>query len=201
MRPLFEVIGKVFSRTKPCLILGKGESYSKVQITNLSEYQTIGLNHTVEIQSVDFAHCIDLDVLSTRFVQNCKYAILPYHPHIDFKVTNKSLPELIKENCYLEELDSLGKLLWYNCSTYKGFPQNPAFPLIEARLFSSEAIFNILAHAGVKVFHTLGIDGGYNYAPEFQHLKPLSNGRESFTEQFPRLKKICREFSIDWIQL
>ncbi len=201
MLPLFEVIGNILDRTKPVLVFGKGQTYSKVQITNLSEYQTIGLNHTVEMQSVLLGHCIDLEPLSTRFVQNCKYIILPYHPHINFKVTSKTLPELIHSNQYLEELESLGKILWYNCSTWKGFPQNPAFPLIEAKYFSSEAIFNILARAGIKTIHTLGIDGGYSYAKEFQHLKPLSNGRESFNEQFPRLKAICKAFQIDWIRL
>jgi hypothetical protein len=201
MRPLFDVIGKLLNRTKSTLCIGKGRTYSKVQTTNLSKYQTIGLNHVVEMLQIDFAHCIDLDVLSTRFVQNCKYAILPYHPHIDFKVTNKTLPELVKTNTFLEELDRTDKLLWYHCSTWKGDRQYPSFPVIEAKFFSSEAIFNILAMAGIKEIKTLGIDGGYEYAKEFQHLKPLSNGRESFNEQFPRLKKICKEFGLDWIQL
>jgi hypothetical protein len=201
MQPLFNLIRSILHPTKPILVLGKGEGYSKVQTTNLSEYQIVGLNHTVCKQQVLFGHCIDLDVLENQFVQNCKYAILPYHPHIDCKVTTKTLPELVKKNKFLAKLDEEGKLLWYNCSTWKGFPQNPAFPLIEARYFSSEAMFNILGRAGVKNIFTLGIDGGYTYASEFQHLKPLSNGRESFNEQFPRLKRICKDFNISWKQL
>lgn len=201
MRPLFDVIQKLFSRTKQCCVIGKGETYSKVQTTNLSEYQTIGLNHVAEMIPVDFAHCIDLDVLSTPFVQNCKYAILPYHPHINFKVSPRTLSELIHENDFLQELDNSGKLLWYNCSTWKGFPQNPSFPVIDAKFFSSEAVFNIVARLGIKEIYSLGIDGGNNYAEVFKHLTPLQNGRNSFDDQFPRLKKVCKEFQLDWIQL
>jgi hypothetical protein len=121
MRYLFEpeVIQNILLPRKPYLLLGKGQSYSKVQKTNLLKYQTIGLNHIAEKTPVDLTHCIDLDVLSDEIVQNSKYVIIPYHPHINFRPSKKGLSELLEEELSWLPIE---KILWYHCSTYKLSP-------------------------------------------------------------------------------
>lgn len=181
------------NKDKPWLILGKGPSFSKVWDLNLNEYYTLGLNHVNNIISCDLSLIVDLEVLGPDFVEKSRKILIPWHPHVNFKPTKKTLKELISSNYYLEALEDAGKLYTYNLSTWKhNFGKTWAYfgPPIHAKYFSSEAAFNVLIALGITEIRSLGIDGGRKYSIEFNHLRPLENGRKNFDEQFKEIEKI-----------
>lgn len=174
---------------KPWLIIGKGPTFSKIHELNLNDYYTFGLNHVSYLIPVTIAHCIDFNVVTSRFY-NCEFALLPWHPHINFKATKKTLQELVLSNETLQDIDIDGRLYYYDCSTYARGPVGGR-PVIKVKYFSAEAAFGILEKLGVErnnIF-TIGIDGGKSYAEEFNFLKPLQNGRKSFNDQFKYITK------------
>lgn len=178
---------------KPWLVLGKGPTFSRVWDINWNEYYTLGLNHVNTILNCDLSLIVDLDVLGPDFVEKSKKVLVPWHPHIDFKPSKKTLKELLSVNYYLEALEDAGKLYTYNLSTYKhNFGKTWKYygPIIRAKYFSSEAAFNVLIALGITEIRSLGIDGGKRYAKEFEYLKPLQNKRKNFDDQFKEIMKI-----------
>ncbi len=194
-------------KDKPWLIVGKGPSFSKIWDTNLQKYYIFSLNHTASIIPCDIAHAIDLEVLDSKFVSNCKKAVLPWHPHLNCKVQRKTLKEFALENPYLDELEAQNKLYHYNLSTYKSVCINNSFGspdkirpyvTIKAKYFSGEAAFHILIEAGIRTIHSIGIDGGTEYASDFYHLKPLTNSQPTFNLQFDRINELIARYNIQY---
>ena len=191
---------RTWDRTRPWLILGKGPSFSKVldPFFPVAEYNILGLNHVAEKIRVNVSLVIDFCVINNRISKNSNYIVLPWHPHVDFKASVKTLPYYVNRYDVTHKAKKEGRILWYNLSTWKKKHNPCPYPTVKTLYFSAESAFYLLALAGVKEIRTLGIDGGSSYAKEFSHLEPLTNGQLSFTKQFTPIKRIIEKFQINY---
>jgi len=199
------------------LILGKGPSFSKEALHKINQsskhgihydYNIFGLNHVAEVFSVHFTNIVDLDVLNKKIIRNSDNIMMPWHPHIANRPSSLNLQQLTIGNKYLDKLKRdhvMGKTMtyWYNLSTWKGKHKKwRAYnPTVKAKYFSVEVVIDILGMLGVKKIYTLGIDGGTEYADEFKHLKPLTNGRKVFDMQFEAIKTLKNQYRMEIIKL
>lgn len=185
---------------KPILVIGKGPTFSKVINFDLNNYYTIGLNHVATQIKVDISHFIDIECLSESLWKNSNIIICPRYPHIYNRCKYKHIYKFLQDYSGCDEIYK--KFYLYNCTTCKKEPLDIKLGQeIRVRFFSIEAVFRILGIHGVKEIHTLGIDGGTTYSHYFSHLKPLTNGRNSFDEQFNELLQIIKKWGIKWIRL
>lgn len=184
-------------KDRPWIILGKGPSFWKRKFVKLDEMYIFGLNHVADVIDCNIAHAIDLDAVTPGFLK-ANYTVVPWHPHIGNLPSKETLTELVESNEILEQIDKKGRLLTYNCTTYKKSRLIPNSPKVKTRFFSAEAAFRLLAMAGVKFIFSAGIDGGSEYAEEFQHLKPLTNGRKRFDKQFKEIEETITNFGIQY---
>lgn len=184
----------------PWMILGKGPTFSKLSSFDVTFYHILSLNHVVCELKVDLAHILDLDVAiqcAESIVENAKFLVMPWIPHVNNRPGKFSLDELIKSYPFLSQLNDHGRLVYYNHVPSRMFGDSP---LLDVRFFSSEGAIGLLAKAGVKKIRTLGIDGGSEYAGSFSHLASttlLSNGRQSFNKQFSQFAKIIMDTNVD----
>jgi len=192
--PILEI---VLPKDKPYLVLGKGPTFQNIYKYNLDDYYIVCLNETAELIECYFAHFIDSECLSGKMLKNAQFIICPVFPHINNRATNSPAVAYFLRYANFD----LSRVYNYNCSTWKRSPIQKYGRIIKAKYFSSEAVFRILAYLGVKQIHTLGIDGGNIYAPQFNHLKPLINGRKTFNEQFGELNKIIQKWEMKWTRL
>jgi hypothetical protein len=186
---------------KPWMMLGKGPTFSQVAQTDLTQYNTISLNHAVREVSVDLAHVIDIDViedLGDVLLKNCKFLIMPRHPHVSARpCPHLSLSDWVKAIPVLGQLKEQGRLVTYDLALGKE-EHEQHIPLI---YFSSEAALGILGKLGAKTVRSLGVDGGRSYSEEFQDIEKkalLSNGQPTFDLQFRRLNAIAKKYGIDY---
>lgn len=185
------------SKNKPWLILGKGPSFSKIWDIHLEDYYLFGLNHVINKIYCNLALFIDLEVIKNLYTWDCDNLIVPYHPHLNCRPTNRTLKEWIVVESYLEFFANGDRLYTYDLSTYKGNDKIGGTE-IRTRYFSAESAFRILINAGVKQIHSLGIDGGTEYANEFSDLKPLTNGRKNFNDQFKEINSLIEMNNIEY---
>jgi len=190
---------------KPWLILGKGPSFAKRDQFDLKRFRLLSLNHVVREQPVAVAHMIDYDVVEAcgeSIDRNASVLVMPWFPHFNSRPGTENLESLSRRNTMLERLKAQGRLLWYNHSlAHEAHGDSPVIPV---RFFSSEAVLNLLAAAGVKQVRSLGIDGGNNYSAQFQDLAGktlLSNQRASFDVQFGEIAKILMKTGLDYAPL
>lgn len=199
-------------RNQPWLLFGKGPSFSKRRLFDLSQYNTLSLNHAVCEQPVKVAHMIDLDVVDDCADAIDKYAeflVLPWVPHVNCTLGSRNLAEIVQDHPFLRRMDEQNRLLWYNLSASWYGPSAAQLrcgdsPVVSVVFFSSEAALNLLALAGVHRLQSLGIDGGATYSKEFEDLKDktlLKNGHESFDIQFAEIAKIIMRTGIDYAPL
>jgi len=189
-------------QTKPWLIIGKGPTYTKLNEVNLTEYNTLSLNHVVRELKVNVAHIIDIDVVEAcadKLLTNCDWLIMPRRPHVSCRPSEILTLEDWKNSIpVLRELDQAGKLVVYDLmfgETAHGDSQ------IEVNYFSSEAALGILARLGIKTIRSIGVDGGRKYSNTFCDLDNetnLANGQPSFDLQFEKLEKIADNYQIDY---
>lgn len=180
-------------KDKPWLILGKGPTFDKVFDIDLKSYYLMGLNHVARELRVEITHLIDIECITREVLDNSKLIVMPIVPHLE----NKPYPKLDLVSRYCHYL-AANQFLFYNCSTFKG-PHSPEMgPIIKVRYFSVEAAFRLLAMQDVKKIHTLGIDGGTKYSKHFADLKPLTNGRKTFNDQFNEIAKITKKWNLTW---
>lgn len=186
---------------KPWLILGKGPTFSRVLDLNTNSYYLFGLNDTINYLYCEIGHFIDLDVIKRLNSFDCQYLIVPWHPHINNRPTKRTLKDWINEEPFLEHYENSGRLYSYNLSTWKNDSGIKGYPLIKTKYFSAESAFRILIEKGIKTIYSLGIDGGSDYAKEFSHLKPLTNTRKSFDDQFLEINRMVKEHGINYFAL
>lgn len=193
------------SKSRPWLILGKGPSFSKRHLYDLSRFHTLSLNHAVREQPVTVAHIIDFDVVEAcgnSLETNAEFVVLPWVPHVNNRAGGKTLVDLIHTSTVLRKLDDRHRLLYYNLST--GQYERSGSPVIPVRYFSSEAALNLLTMAGVRQVRSLGIDGGADYSQDFADLKEktlLANSRSSFNKQFEEIAKTILRTGVDYAPL
>jgi len=192
------IINETFPKDKPYLIIGKGPSFSRIYTLNLKEFYTIGLNDVLHLLICDYAHLIDLRSLHKNHLK-CSQVLIPFHPHINFRPSKKTVNEFVSENDILQKLEKENKLITYDLSTYKK-KYNCDF-LIRAKYFSAEAVFDILCKKGVKEICSIGIDGGNEYAKEFTWIKPLRNGQPSYDKQFTEIYTKCKKYNVNYQRL
>lgn len=183
---------------KPWLLLGKGPTFSRRHEFPLGDYNLMALNNVAAEHKVDVAHILDIDVVercAESLPGNCDFLVMARRPHVDFKPTERFLEDFFDDLPVLRELDSQGRLVWYNAST--SAPVGPS-PVVGVRYFSSEAALNILGEMGVTKVRSLGVDGGQSYGKEFQDLPELANGLPSFDAQFRDLEDVVCERGMDY---
>jgi hypothetical protein len=190
-----------YGADKPWMILGKGPTFSKVAQTDLTQYNTISLNHAVREVSVDLAHVIDIDVvedLGDILLRNCKFLVMPRHPHVSARPCPQlSLSDWIKAIPVLAQFEKEGRLITYDLALGEE-DHAEHIPLI---YFSSEAALGILGKLGAKTVRSLGVDGGRSYSNQFQDIAGkalLANGQPTFDLQFQRLHDIAAKYGIDY---
>ena len=190
---------------QPWLILGKGPSFAKRDQFDLKSFQLLSLNHAVREQPVAVAHMIDYDVVEAcgeSIDRNARVLVMPWFPHFKNRPGTENLESLSRRNALLERMKAQGRLLWYNHSLAR--ETHGDSPVIPVRFFSSEAVLNLLAAAGVRQVRSLGIDGGNNYSTQFQDLAGktlLSNQRTTFDVQFGEIAKILMNTGLDYAPL
>jgi hypothetical protein len=183
---------------RPWLILGKGPTFARRTEFPLGDYNLLGLNDVAGEMKVDVAHVIDMDVvekLGEELLDNCNFLLMPRRPHVKFGPTKDLLEDFFDRVPVLRELDSRGRLVWYNARTSGPVGDSP---VIDVRYFSSEAALDILGEMGVTKVRSLGVDGGDRYSDEFSDLERLGNGLPSFDAQFRELEKIVERRGIDY---
>ena len=192
----------VHRNKKEWLIVGKGPSFDRIDEFK-DKYNIFGLNHVAEHIKVDMTNIIDLDVLSLPIILNSKKVLLPWHPHVNSKVSNHNLEDRLYHTRV--PFGSLGllkealldkKLHWYNLTTWKGIHKRTFSYDIVAKFFSIEAAISILANLGIRKINLLGIDGGTKYAAKFSHLQPLTNRRPDFNKQFEEIDKKIQKYTL-----
>jgi len=191
---------------KPWLVLGKGPSFSKVNQYDLSNFNTIALNHVVREVKVDIAHIIDFNVFDDcweSIQENSKFLLLPWVPHLNNEPSDKTLEILITENNKLAALKEEGRLLWYNLSTAAQFNREVRgdYPIVPVTFYSAEAVIRLLAMTEVKCIRSLGVDGGNTYSVRFDDLKDktlLNNGHHSFDIQFKNIMETVDQYQVDF---
>lgn len=199
MKPIEEYLQTV---TKPNLLVGKGPTFKLKDKILLSKYHIIAFNHALTDIEADVCSIIDIDVvddLGDTLYNNAKIVMLPWHPHVKFKATDKTLEDFVDEYDVLRKLDSEGRLYWFNLSSSTS--SNPGGRLYPAIINSGDTIYNILAVNGSKKVYSIGIDGGRSYSEEFAHITPLRNGRESFDEQDEPIRRTSSQFGSELIRL
>ena len=191
------------------LIIGKGPTSDLLPKVDVSQFVTVTLNHACKLLHAGLAHFTDLEALDQceqiLSARNCNVC-MPWHPHIGMKpacstLLNFATPGNTVHRSVLSRSLGNGMLFSYNSTVAQKLSKNPKLSTVRVRYFSSVAVFNIVAAAGVKEIHTLGVDGGTKYGSAFQELTPLENGRESFDVQAQEIALTCKAVGCRHINL
>lgn len=187
-------------QNKPWLLLGKGPTFSRRHHFDLAKYNTIGLNHVVREQHLNIAHMIDIDVVGTcgqKLADNCDFLLMPRHPHVNFRASDKRLEDFFTEYPVLKQLDNQNRLVWYSLHSR---PVTGS-PTISTQTISSVAALRILVKLGATVIRSLGLDGGKQYAAEFADLDKttrLACGWPTFDVQFKEFHEVVKKWDLDY---
>jgi len=190
---------------QPWLMLGKGPSFGLLSQHDVAQYQILSLNHVVRERPVTVAHIIDLDVVTAcanAILDNARVLVVPWFPHVDNRVGDKSLEYWITQIPVLRQLEAEQRLLWYDLSTSK--IRHGAGPVVKAKYFSAEAALSLLALSGVKCVRSLGVDGGSAYGSAFVDIESstkLNNGHQSFDLQFQGFANTISKTGVDYAPL
>lgn len=187
---------------KTWLIIGKGPSYSDLSKYKISDFVSVALNHVIAEQTVDFSHIIDFDVIDAvadSIDQNARYLVMPFYPHVENVSGKKSLHDYISTHSLFKKLDSEKRLLWYNSSTAKVAKKGGE--IIPVQYFSADAVVALLAYSGVDQIKSIGVDGGINYASNFDKSTLLSNNQSSFNMQFRAIAKTILTTGVSYMPI
>lgn len=181
------------------LIVGKGPTADLLHKVDTSRFFTVTLNHACRLLNADLCHFTDLEALDDCEQTLCSYdssVCVPWHPHIGMKpspftLMNYARPTMCSHRAILSWSMAKDKLFSYNSTVSAKLKANAKLSTVRVKYFSAVAVLNILADAGVKLVHTIGVDGGTRYAKAFDDLTPLKNGRESFDVQATEFDRTC----------
>jgi Glycosyl transferase family 8 len=215
--PFFHACGSLFpDQHKPWLILGKGPSFARYERERAAHCYTMGLNHVGAQTQVDLAHVIDIEVIEQcgeSLLQTARYVVMPWIPHIRHERTlltpkrimdasGINLEEWAAIHSSIAELAKQRRLLCYNLSTAPAKYLRPDDPrVVPVTYFSASAAVELLAQAGYRTIRTLGIDGGSQYAQDFDKLAAanlFANGRTTFDLQFEGITRTIMQHGIDF---
>lgn len=205
MKCFFDWIREESLVSRPWLMLGKGPSFGLLPNYDLTQYETLSLNHVVRERPVTAAHVIDLDVVTAcgdAILSNARVLVMPWFPHVDNKVGEQSLEYWVTQVPVLRQLNAENRLLWYDLSTSK--TRHGAGPVVRAKYFSAEAGLSLLAQSGVACVRSLGVDGGSAYGSAFVDIESstkLNNGHQSFDLQFQGFANTISKTGVDYAPL
>lgn len=189
----------------PWLIVGKGPSFSAIRNYDCSRFRVLTLNDSIrEFEHVAIAHFIDYDAFKrcAHDLHRADMVVLPWFPHFDNKPGNLGLADLLLDEPILQKLVQEDRLCWYDLTT--SAHRQGGFPTVSVTYFSAEAALDLLATAGVRKVHSLGIDGGNAYSSAFADLidvSLLTNRRKSFDSQFESFARILTRTGVDFAPL
>ena len=197
----------LFKEYKPSdknyLILGKGPSLDTLQLDDLGNFCSIGLNHVCRDIPVDVAHIIDIDVvdqLGEKLLTNCQALFMPYYPHLGFRPHGfLTLDQLSRTHPILKQMQD--RIYGYNLSTASqmlNLKWNDS-PIVWASFFSAEAVVNLLAKLGVKRIRTIGVDGAKGQSSKFQDLQNINTN--GYDAQWRGIQKSIKKYSLDYSPL
>lgn len=195
MRPVTNYFRGKAGNEPTWVLAGKGPTFARRKDCHLDLGPVLGLNHVCLHWACALAHFTDLDAYMdcARHLRDQPTAVvLPFHPHVDNRPGRKSLTTLLTEEPDLSALAAEGRLYAYNSSQDRR--RHPALPVHTVRYFSAVVGLSLLVRNGVQRVHTIGVDGGKAYAPEFDKKTLLSNGRPTFDVQFDEMRKMARKF-------
>lgn len=186
------------------LVLGKGPTFANLRREHLTGRGVIALNHAAKEMAYRFgevpflAHFTDweacLDCLPA-FGDDAKVTlVLPWYPHSQCRVSKISLPQR------LAGLVRTFPVCSYQSSLAGRLPSPAWLTRVRVRLFSAVAAVNLLAAAGVKQVHTLGVDGGTAYADMFDAKDRLANGQRSFDCQWAEIRSTLNRHSMGLVK-
>jgi hypothetical protein len=204
MKELTQWWQEIGGASKPWLLLGKGPTFERRGEFDLSPYFSVALNHVIRTVDADVASAIDLDVVrecGDDILKRARYLLMPRYPHVNFQATDRALDSFLSEIPVLKQLSDEGRLVWYNLS---GANAAEGSPIIRGGYFSAEIIVTLLAQQGAKTIRSLGVDGGTNYASEFNDLNQrtkLANGVQSFDKQLAGISRAIWKQGIDYAPL
>lgn len=200
---------------RPWLVLGKGPTSDLFDTIDAAKYHILTLNHACRVpKQIALAHFVDIEAFhecGDALAQAETAVCLPWYPHAASAAGRKTLMEYVtllpptEPNKYqaLGWLLAKDLLVSYNASTATAavHKPHPKLPRIKLRFFSAVGAFNLLAAAGVKTIHSLGVDGGTGYGKQFDAKDRLANGRSTFDDQTSQLLDTCRRNRIQWHKL
>jgi hypothetical protein len=185
---------------RPWLLLGKGPTFARRHEHDLTQYNTMSLNHVVLEQPVDVAHMQDFDVVQAcalALPKNCRYLLLPRRPNIDFRPAHLDVQELLRFVPELGGMADEGRIVVYDRD---GVARARGGPAIRIQYFSAEAGLDALGHMGARTVRTLGVDGGTAYATAFNAIDAstrLANGQPSFSRQAAMLRRTAARHGME----
>lgn len=181
---------------RPWLIVGKGPTAARIFEVDVAKYHVLTLNHACLLVYPTLAHFVDIEAYrdcDKKLAEMTKATVcLPWHPHVRHKAAKPDLGDYGIPT---------RRLVSYNATTAGKLPRMPGLPTIRLHYFSSVAAFNILGYAGIREVHSLGVDGGTEYAEMFDAKDKLANGRQSFDKQFGEIAFAVKRHKIKWTKL
>ena len=205
MQSFFEWFSSTPARQRPWLILGKGPSFDRRRDYDLARFHLLSLNHVVRELRVELAHALDIDVVQAcgdAILANAGALVMPWFPHVGNRAGPDDLAAWVTRLPALRQLDTEGRLLWYDCSTAP--TRHGPGPVVQATWFSAEAALSALALAGASQVRSLGVDGGVAYGGAFADLSGvtrLNAGHPNFDLQFAEFANIIRRTGVDYAPL
>jgi hypothetical protein len=187
-------------------VLGKGPTFAQHGEVVKTSDSTLGLNDVCTKRPVDIAHAVDADAIPRMVSGRFNWLVVPYYMHLrNFPKKDRPLDYFLRETPgeypqiseALKSVASQGRLLTYRSSLTKRLPHPDGIgnPITTVN-FSSEPAVELLLRAGADQIQLLGIDGGTEYASDFTHLTPLTNGVASFDIQFEVIARLSKQYGV-----
>jgi len=199
--------------SEPWLVLGKGPTASSYSASLAHTHQVFALNHAMRGCRAKVGHAVDIEVFddfTDDDLAGVEYLCLPWIPHarlfrplypgkVFFGPGALTLPQHCAQRPLLARYQAAGRLLSYNLCSAPAARHNPALLNIEGRSFSAAIAVRLLAEAGARTIHTLGVDGGSAYAASFADIaaqRRLQTAQTSFDSQFQEIADSIRRFGL-----
>jgi hypothetical protein len=206
MLPFHEFMLSFEGLYKPFLIVGKGSSFDLIHKIDLGLYNVLAINHAIRKINALFTFIVDyhkIDECYEDICLNSKFLVVPWIPHIDRRPRWVNLNDLVNEDKNLQFLSEQGKLLFYNAETNPNNPTDhnkrthyPGLPVVPIKHICGDGAFSLLASAGVKRVHTIGI-GDKSYSEVFKDCT-INN---VVLEQLDTIKIIAEKYDMEFINL
>lgn len=182
---------------RPWLILGKGPTAQHRRLWDLHRFHVLTLNHAALVwPHAALRHFVDWEAF-----QDCQASfpdgtrvVLPWLPHLNHVSTRRRLAEFA--------LKAHRDLRYCSYHSQRALVEDrPDLPRLLLKKFSATAAFDMLLRSGIREIFSLGVDGGTQYAPDFDPKDRLANGQKSFDVQMPLIAQMLQKRRATWHRL